>query len=194
MMSLAYSSGYRRVSSSSGNPNQNGATRMASKEIALTKGFVTIVDEADYDWLNQWKWCAHSQGYAIRTQNIGYKNGKQINKTISMHRVIMEAPDDMDVDHINGDVRDNRRCNLRVCTTSENLRNKISKVGFSKYKGVGLHGYRKKWRSYITVDNKHISLGYFASEREAAEAYNEAAKKYFGEFAKLNFIGENCGD
>ena len=157
-------------------------------EIPLSQGKFAIVDKEDYNFLMQWKWCVHSYGYAVRNVHITLENGKKTCKMIAMHRVIMNAPDNMDVDHINRDVRDNRRINLRICTTRENLRNKISKRGFSKYKGVGWHKCRKRWRAYIVINDKHKSLGHFSTEEDAAIAYNNAALKYFGEFAKLNII------
>lgn len=157
----------------------------SSKAIALTQGKFAIVDEADYEWLNQWKWNLNSQTYAVRGFYIG--NYKQ--KTLSMHRLIIDAPLGIFVDHINGNGLDNRRCNLRLCTHSQNHMNrKHHKDASSKYKGVSWHKPLKKWRTQIAVKQKGIHLGYFVSEIEAALAYNEAARIYFGEFAKLNII------
>jgi hypothetical protein len=110
-----------------------------------------------------------------------------------LHRVITGATKGMDVDHINGDRLDNRRSNLRVCSRSENMKNarKRSRCS-SKYKGVTWVKSKKRWRAQITMveckGSKHI--GYFKSEIDAARAYNEAAKEYFGEFAKINDLPE----
>lgn len=157
---------------------------MNFKTIPLTKGFVTIVDEADYGWLNQWKWHyskLRNDGYAVRL--IRDASGKQI--VIRMHRLIMNPPKGMFVDHINGKSTDNRRCNLRICTNIQNSHNRKINNG-RKYKGVCFE--RIKWRAYIDVNKVRIHLGMFVSETDAAIAYNNAAKKYFGEFAKCNLI------
>jgi hypothetical protein len=93
----------------------------------------------------------------------------------------------MKVDHINGDGLDNQRCNLRLATHSENLRNRgYTKKNTSRYKGVTWYKPYKKWRAQIKTDHKMKNLGYFDIPEEAAEAYNEAAKKYHGSFAWLN--------
>lgn len=114
---------------------------------------------------------------------------------ISMHRLIMNTPDGMDTDHINRDKLDNRRENLRVCTTSQNTANsKKQSVNTSGFKGVfsieGAKGNAKKWKSKIEVKGSSIYLGSFNTAQEAAKAYDNAAVKYFGEFAKLNFQKE----
>jgi len=98
------------------------------------------------------------------------------------------------VDHINGDNLDNRKKNLRLCTYAENNRNrKPLENKTSKYKGVGLNkNYKiKTWQARIVKNSKRYSLGYFKNEKEAALAYNQAAKKYFGEFAYLNYMGHD---
>lgn len=151
---------------------------MAYKEIPLTQGKVTIVDAADYDWLNQWKWHITSHGYASRDP-----------KTTYLHRFILNAPKGMWVDHINGDRLDNRRCNLRICTRQENLRNQKKQSGrSSKYKGVCWHNQSKCWMAYIKHNKVSMNLGCYKKEEDAACAYNEAATRLFGEFAKLNCI------
>jgi len=98
--------------------------REREREISLTQGLVAIVDAGDYVWLSKWKWFAKVGGcggdaYAARSVRI---NGKV--KTVRMHRLIMDAPDGMEVDHINGNTMDNRRCNLRIVSKSENLANR----------------------------------------------------------------------
>lgn len=106
-----------------------------------------------------------------------------------MHRVIMEVSDEYKVDHINHDTLDNRRENLRICKQEQNLRNRIKKGDFSSiYKGVHKCGRRKeKWQATISFSKKHIYLGRYESEIDAACAYDVAAIKHFGEFALLNF-------
>ena len=156
------------------------------KIIPLTKGMEAIVDTEDYEWLTQWKWHTFIAKYAARSQWIKGKNKK---KTILMHRLIMNTPDDMDTDHINGNGLDNRKCNLRVCTSSQNHMNQNlqKKDKTSKYKGVYWNKERDKWQAYITV-GKVRSLGRFDKEDDAAMAYNMAGLRNFREFAKLNYI------
>lgn len=159
---------------------------MALRKITLTKGFVTIVDEEDYEYLNQWKWHytkVRNDGYAVRWVRISPTKLK----IVRMHRLIMNPPDEMYIDHINGDRLDNRKCNLRVCTNIQNSWNRKINKG-RKYKGICFEKRRGKWKVYIDVNKKRISLGYFDSEEDAARIYNKAAEKYFGEFARLNVI------
>lgn len=159
-----------------------------TKLISLTQGKHAIVDANDFDWLNQWKWNYHKFGYAIRTQHVAMLNRKQKKTGIRMHRLIMNAPAGSDVDHINGNTLDNRRCNLRLCTRSQNMMNQKKTRGLSKYKGVYLNGERNKWMARLKINRRTIFLGRFSSQEEAALAYNNAAKKYFGQFAKLNEV------
>lgn len=151
--------------------------------IPLPQNKFAIVDEADFEWLNQWKWSYSSSGYAYRHQ---YGMGRII--TIRMHRLIMSTPDKMETDHINGNKLDNRRANLRICTKSKNNMNRKSTVGSSKYKGVCWDKNKCKWLTRIKINGKQIFVGRFANESEAAKAYNEMAKKLFKDFARLNII------
>jgi hypothetical protein len=155
------------------------------KLIPLSKGRTTIVDDEDYDFLNQWKWSLGSGGRARRS---GYKNDDT--KTISMSRVIMNAPKDKYVDHINHNKLDNRKSNLRLCTNTENQYNMQSRRGTSRFIGVDFKKSFQKWRSRISVNGKRIELGYFDSEIIAAIFRDEAAKEHHGEFANLNFPDE----
>lgn len=162
------------------------------KEITLTSKRVAIVDDVDYDFLSQWKWHLKKDGkceYAARVNYLGGGRKNPKRKTIRMHRLIMQTPDGMETDHINGDGLDNRRSNLRVCTKSENQHNQKPRVGtFSKYKGVDFHKQSNKWRARIMLNSKHIQIGMFESELEAARAYNLSASIHHGEFAKLNEV------
>lgn len=146
-----------------------------------------LVDNKDYKWLNQWKWhvCKDSnyaRWYVCRGKSI---NGKM--KVILMHRFIMNTPKKMHTDHINHDALDNRRDNLRICTVSQNVCNQRKQPNHtSKYKGVTWHKQNKYWMAQIVCNYKHYYLGCFVNEKDAAKAYNKAAKKQFGEFAHLN--------
>lgn len=103
-----------------------------------------------------------------------------------MHRLIMNTPEGMLVDHINHDCLDNRKSNLRICTHAENARNKRPVIGTSKYKGVYWDKTNKKWEAHIRKGKDVKYLGQFKCEKKAALAYNEKAKELFGEFAYLN--------
>jgi len=157
--------------------------------IPLTKGMYSIVSEADFDWLNQWKWTARSNSwgsfYASRGQRIPGTN-KIIR--IQMHRLILglEQGDPIQADHRNGVTLDNRRENLRRATNAQNRRNsRKNKENQCGFKGVYL--YKGRYRAHITIDGKKISLGWRSTAREAyEELYVPAAIKNFGEFARLS--------
>jgi hypothetical protein len=156
------------------------------KTISLTRGQVAIVDDADYEWLNQWKWIAHlsSNYYASRTD---YSSGGK--QTVSMHRLIMNAKVGDQVDHIDHGTLNNQRANLRVCTKSQNHMNqrKLSNntsgiIGVTWDKNAG------KWKAEIMCDKKSIYLGLFNDKHEAALTRDAVARRLHGEFATLNFI------
>lgn len=159
-----------------------------TKLIPLSQGKHAIVDAEDYEWLIKWKWCYHHWGYAVRTERQKI-NGKKKDKTIMMHRLIMDTPKGMDTDHIDTNKLHNWRSNLRVATRTQNKQNTNKRKGAtSRYKGVCLKTGQIKWTAQIFIGNKKIHLGLFDSELDAAKAYNAAAPKYFGEFARLNAI------
>lgn len=152
------------------------------RQIPLTQGKHAIVDLENFERLSQWSWYFHGF-YAVR------KPYNANGKCFMMHRLIINAPEDMYVDHINGNGLDNRRSNLRLCTHTQNCMNSLRRKNkTSKYKGVSWSKEKEKWAVYISYYKKHSFVGRYDTEIEAALAYNEAALKYHGEFAKLNEI------
>ena len=156
------------------------------KQIKLTREKYALVDDEDYEWLNQWKWYANKGGntyYAVR--NMRCKNGKRT--IVTMHREILKPKKELVCDHINGNGLDNRRENLRICTQAENLYNRQpQKNTLSGFKGVHWHNRDKLWQARITCNHKRINLGFFKRQVDAARAYNKAALLYHGTFARLN--------
>lgn len=157
-----------------------------SKEICLSQGKVAIVDDDLYNYYNQWIWSAFFDGhnwYAVRQ-----KGKRPFRKQVKMHRDIMNAPEGIKIDHKNGNGLDNRRENLRFCTQSQNAMNsKIPKSNKTGYKGVSYIKRDRIYQAHIKANGKAINLGSFHDPVEAAKVYDEAAIKYFGEFAKTNF-------
>ena len=159
----------------------------------ITGGKVMIDDE--FEWLMQFKWHVTKSGYAVHYANSRDAEfwNQPIKTAIYMHRVVagLARGDKRVVDHINHAKLDNRTENLRICTAAENLRNQTTK---KRYKGVFLlTGKRKKkWQSIIIFNRERHYLGNFATEAEAAAAYNAAAVELFGEYACLNIIDEEA--
>lgn len=149
-----------------------------------------IVDDEDYERINQYKWYPQKIGkniYACRREHITRNKGNYI----LMHRYILDYIGDSYVDHKDGDGLDNRKENLRLCTKNQNHYNScVRSDNTSGYKGVYYHKGAKKWMAYITKDQKRIHLGLHKNKEDAAVAYNKAAEEYFGEFARLNVVGE----
>ncbi|MHC4259417.1 MAG: AP2/ERF family transcription factor [Planctomycetota bacterium] len=147
------------------------------------------VDPADYKRLRKYEWFASAKAgncfYARRHTT----NGKTKQKLLYLHQEIIEVPDGMVTDHMNHDSMDNRKANLRPATRSQNTchRRKRSDAKTSKYKGVSWKKSSRKWQAHIGFQKRDIHLGYFRDEIDAAKAYDEAARKYHGEFACLNF-------
>jgi hypothetical protein len=159
------------------------------KEIQLTQGKIALVDDADYEGLNKFKWHAVKAFNTYYAQRNVRKEGKDY--TIYMHRSLLQAEQGVHVDHRNRKGLDNQRHNLRTAYCSENLsnrgKNRNNSVGF---KGVYLkqdHVRSKPYVARIKVNYDQKYLGYYATPEEAARAYDEAAKLFHGEFACLNF-------
>lgn len=159
---------------------------MAVRTIPLTQGKEALVDDQDYEFLNQWKWYADKRKhtwYASRNR----RKSEGSPRTILMHEALL--PDSKGVDHKDGDGLNNQRSNLRPASTAQNNRNTTKRANTSsRFKGVYWHKSTGKWQARIGtgVSGQHIYLGEFESELDAAKAYNKAAAEKFGEFARLN--------
>lgn len=163
------------------------------KEIQLDKGRVALVDDEDFEVLNQYKWRVRSFNpdlfYAVRTRLEKEGFGKA---GVSMHRQIMGL-DKKEFRHIHVDHRDhnglnNQKLNLRKCNLSQNNANRRSLPHTSKFLGVCYVIERNRWIASISKNNKSILIGRFHSEVEAALAYNKKAIEIHGEFANLNQV------
>ena len=151
------------------------------KQISLTQGMYAIVDDADFEWLNQWKWhiqAGHNTYYAVRKCN---------GKRIRMHRLILGCTENEEVDHKNHNGLDNQRHNIRKCTHSQNMQNlPYRKGGSSKYKGVSWDKESRKWLASIKLNGIKQRIGLYLLDIDAAKAYDKVAIKLFGDFACPN--------
>jgi len=150
------------------------------RKIKLSNGLITLVDDEDYEELSKYRW--HGGGGRNEyTCPVRWEKGK----SVYMHRQIMKCPKGMVVDHIDHNRLNNTKSNLRICTVSQNTQNKKDN---GKFQGVHWDNTHKKYRSRIRVNGERKHLGYFDDLNVAALHYNEAAKQYYGEQAKLNKV------
>lgn len=156
-------------------------------ELPLTTGGFALIDAADKPLIDSWRWTwrRESRGYALSRQSIG--GGKQ--KPVRLHRLILGFPTGM-IDHANGNKLDNRRCNLRLCSDSQNQANRDPLPHSSKFKGVTVRKSTGHFEAQIWCNYKRIWLGTFSDECEAALAYDAKAIELFGDFARTNFPRE----
>lgn len=152
----------------------------AVTEVPLKNGGVTLVDTADLELVSGFPWTKDHYGYAVMQRGKMY---------LKMHRLILGAGTDEQVDHINGQPLDNRSINLRIATGQQNMANrgKSLKAGrTSKYKGVSWRKDRNYWVAWIHYGGKTYRIGNFKVEEDAARAYDAAAFEHWGEYARLN--------
>lgn len=163
-----------------------------SKEIPLTQGKVAIVSVEDYKFLMQFKWHFLQAGYAA--SDIKSKQEQRI--YLYMHRAVMQQvlgtpiPEGYKIDHIDGDRLNNTRENLRLATNHQNAVNCRKKRANSQFRGITWNKKLGKWIAQVKCNYKNHILGYYINEEDAARAYDEQARKLFGEFARLNFPDE----
>ena len=144
--------------------------------ILYTENGSFLIDTEDLNTVQQYYWVANKDGYIISFRD---------NTTILLHRLLMNCSDDLVVDHRSGNVTDNRRSNLRVCTVAENSRNRAQGVNSSGYTGIYVEP-DGKYRVRITFEGKRINLGRYDNLNQAIVVRVEAEDKYFGEFSRKN--------
>ena len=176
----------------------------AFRRIALTQGRFAIVDPADYESLSRHKWrLCKTKGKNVLYAERGIRRSDGKYSRILMHREVLSLslgdvskgelirpPEGCVIDHVNGSGLDNRRANLRFATVAQNAWNANRRSGRSGYKGVWLAKDKGLWRASIVYCGRRKHLGYFRDKRDAAKAYDQAARQYHGEFAVLNFTKE----
>lgn len=182
----------RRTASGPSSPTMNNKECSICTTVLLTRGYHALVSLEDIDRVSQIKWRVRIDSDG-RPLAVAHKPGSgKRGKEITLHRFIVDAQPGQIVDHINGDTLDDRRSNLRVCRNAENIRNQRPHRDkrTSKLKGVYFQPSRRSFRAQITVDRRKINLGNYPTEVEAAHAYDNAARRHFGDFARLNFQEE----
>ncbi len=159
------------------------------KVLELTQGRVACVDDEEYEQVIRHQWHFTKQGYAASWVTTSGRREK-----VLLHRFILPAPANINVDHVNGNRLDCRHSNLRLATRTENARNQRKRISTSKYKGVAWHERARKWQVGICINGKRHHLGLFTDEVQAACTYDQAARVHFGEFARTNFGDEDTID
>ena len=153
--------------------------------IFFIDGSSFIIDRSDFEAVSGHTWSKSKRGYPVMKTSRSSPEGQ---KTITLHRFLMQPPPNYDVDHISGDKMDNRRCNLRICSHQQNMYNqKMRNTNTSGYYGVSLIKSVGRYEAYIHHCGKKIYLGIFPTAEDAACARDRAAYRLFGKYAKLNF-------
>jgi hypothetical protein len=160
----------------------------STKEIPLTNGMVALVDADDFDLVRGYRWNPVRSTKAAATLYARTALRGKDGYYLKMHILILGKMPGKVIDHINGNGLDNRRCNLRHVTVSQNQANSAKHIkGSSSFKGVSWVRRDSRWKAQITVNYRSIWLGSFESAEEAARAYDDAAMRHFGECARVNF-------
>lgn len=158
--------------------------------IPLSKGKSAVIDAADWPIVSGHRWrLLLTQRGACYAQTVINVNGERRN--LFLHRLLMNPPDGLEVDHKDRNGLNCRRENMRLATRAQNCWNRRRpRDGSNPYRGVYQLKTQKQWNARICVQGRKIYLGYFESAEEAARAYDSAAREHHGEFATLNFPDE----
>jgi hypothetical protein len=147
--------------------------------VPLSKGLLSLIDKEDFDKIKNYGWYARFD----RVGKTYYAVTRTHGTNIIMHRLILNAPNSLVIDHTDHNGLNNRKSNIRICTQSQNCMNKkVQSNNTSGYRGVSFHKKKNKYQATIMDNRKQIYLGAFNTAIEASEAYQAAAKKLFGEF------------
>lgn len=161
-----------------------------TREIPLTQGAVTLVDDEDFERFAPLGWYAAVSGalaYAVRHERAANAASRRL---IRLHRLIIGAPDGTVVDHVDGNGLNNRRCNLRLATAGQNASNSIHRGNKHGFRGLVMRNRPTPYVAKINVGCRRITIGCFKTAEDAARAYDDAARRMHGEFARLNFPHE----
>lgn len=150
------------------------------QRLQINQNQFVLLDDDDFEKFSKWSWQVNNSGYVRRT--LKRRMFKLPQTTIYLHRVMMEPPKGMVVDHINGDKLDNRRQNLRVVTQQQNQwnRHKTNRNNKSGYTGVTWAKYNKNWLARIKVNGKQMCLGSHYNIEDAVKARQEVERRYYG--------------
>ena len=159
-------------------------------KITLTQSYEMEIDNEDYDKIKDYKWHTRKCKNTCYAITHIYKSNKRT--TIAVHRLLINVPENMFVDHKDGNGLNNKKENLRICTNAQNQMNRNKPINnVSGFKGVyyiNEKNRKRKYRAFICKNNKTINLGDYFTPEEAAITYDKKAKELFGEFALLNFL------
>lgn len=145
-------------------------------EIVTARGQRFVIDLEDVEKVRGRSWHSNRKGYALAAKG-----------TPLLHRLLLEAPPTMQVDHIDGDPANNRRINLRLCTNAQNSQNQGRRSdNNSGLKGVSWNKQKKRWGTSIGINRKRIHLGYFDTAEQAKAAYDAASALAFGDFKRAS--------
>lgn len=151
-------------------------------EFTTSDGYQVIVDDEYFGWISSSVWRLSESGYVVRsapTKPIRWDD-------VALHRLLVPQANEMFVDHVNGNRLDNRKVNLRKADRWQNLANTSKAWGTSDYRGVSWHKGEERWHARISHYGERLWLGSYATEVEAAKAYNDKAIELWGDFAGLN--------